>query len=75
MSLKVTNIEMDWTDTGGRVLSSIPIPCPACGVVVTVNVVHLCGDRILRAEAADFIPAEESRTVSARWPSPEETQR
>lgn len=43
--MKLTNIEMDWSDTGARVLSSLPLPCPLCGVVVTPNVEHLCGDR------------------------------
>jgi hypothetical protein len=45
MSLKTTNIEMDWTDTGARVLSSIPLPCPRCQTAVEANVEHLCGDK------------------------------
>lgn len=42
---KFTSIEMDWTDTGARVLSSMPIPCPTCGSVVAPNIEHVCGDR------------------------------
>jgi hypothetical protein len=42
--MKMTNIEMEWTDDGARILSTMAIPCPACGVVVTPNVEHTCGD-------------------------------
>lgn len=44
--IKMTTIDMDWTDTGGRVLSSVPIKCPCCGDSVRPNVEHLCGDRL-----------------------------
>lgn len=47
--MKITSIDMDWTNTGARVLSSLAIPCPACGQVVTPNVEHLCGDRAPKA--------------------------
>ena len=43
---KFTNIQMDWTDTGARVLSSVAIHCPACGVEVDPDIEHLCGDRV-----------------------------
>lgn len=46
--MKFTNIEMDWTDTGGRVLSTVVIRCPACGFMVPANIEHLCGDRVER---------------------------
>ena len=42
--MKFTNIEMEWTDTGARITSSMPLPCPVCGEIVTPNVEHLCGD-------------------------------
>lgn len=44
--MKFTSIEMDWTDDGAKALSSLPIPCPRCQVVVTPNIEHLCGDRL-----------------------------
>jgi hypothetical protein len=44
--MKYTNIEMDWTANGAKVLSSLAIPCPVCQTVVTPHVEHLCGDRL-----------------------------
>lgn len=43
--LKMTTVEMDWTDTGARVFSSLALPCPCCQIVVTPDVEHRCGDR------------------------------
>lgn len=50
--MKFTNIQMEWTDTGARVLSSIPLPCPRCDVQVAANVEHLCGDRAPKPKRA-----------------------
>lgn len=44
--MTLTNIEMEWTDSGARVLSTKCIPCPRCHFNVTPNEVHLCGDRV-----------------------------
>lgn len=43
--MKIVNIDMEWTDNGARVLSSLPMRCPRCEVSVDTNVEHLCGDR------------------------------
>jgi hypothetical protein len=51
--MKYTNIEMDWTANGAKVLSSLAIPCPVCQTVVTPNVEHLCGDSASEAEEAN----------------------
>ena len=53
--MKMTTIEMDWTDDGARIkydatsAGSLILPsisCPRCAVVVAANSgAHLCGDR------------------------------
>src|SRR5436190_965505 len=47
--MKMTNIEMDWTDNGASVFFqstlAIELNCPCCGARVAPNVEHLCGDR------------------------------
>lgn len=48
--LKMTNIEMDWTDSGARVKFSSNLPgmvlnCPRCQAPVQPSIEHLCGDR------------------------------
>lgn len=43
----MTNIEMEWTEKGALVRSTIPLCCPTCHAMVPANVEHRCGDRIL----------------------------
>ncbi len=42
----MTNIKVEWTDKGAKILSSIPITCPVCIVEVTPNMEHLCGNML-----------------------------
>jgi hypothetical protein len=49
-NLKMTNILMEWTDTGAhiKIESATPglsIPCPRCDVMVGAGKDHLCGDQ------------------------------
>lgn len=66
----MTNIEMEWTDTGtahgggARVLSTVYIKCPRCNYPVAPNVEHLCGDRLPKPDTSK--PARKSRTKVAK---------
>lgn len=49
--MKMTNIQMDWSDTGcdmtvqlSGAMAYLQITCPVCGVVVARH--HQCGDRV-----------------------------
>ncbi len=48
--MKLTMIDMNWTDSGARVFFStttaFKVSCPRCGAEVVNNVEHLCGDRV-----------------------------
>jgi hypothetical protein len=44
--MKFTSIEMEWTDTGAVVKSSMQIGCPRCHATVPPNSEHRCGDRM-----------------------------
>lgn len=56
--MKFTSIEMEWTDTGAVVNTSIPLPCPRCGDIVKPDAEHRCGDRTLpRPKTARSSPA------------------
>lgn len=41
-----TSIEMEWTDTGAVVKSSIPIHCPRCSESCAPGSEHRCGDQV-----------------------------
>lgn len=45
----MTNIKMDWTDTGAVVLANVAIGCPVCGAQVQPNIEHRCGDKGLNS--------------------------
>lgn len=42
----MTNISMEWTNTGAVVTSSIPIACPRCGELCGLGIEHRCGDKL-----------------------------
>jgi len=44
--MNFTQIEMEWTDKGARVVSTIAINCPRCHETVPANSEHRCGDRM-----------------------------
>lgn len=51
MSLKITNIKMDWTDAGAVVSyeksegsRDLFLNCPRCSAAIKPNVEHRCGD-------------------------------
>lgn len=50
ISVKMANVEIEWTDTGCRILATIAMRCHACKVVVAPNVEHRCGDMVLKPE-------------------------
>lgn len=47
--MKMTNINMDWTDSGAYVsnvsTNGPTLNCPRCGTQVPPNTVHTCGDK------------------------------
>jgi hypothetical protein len=68
--MKLTNIKMEWTDTGARVFwqasgSSLiaALNCPLCGTEVASGIEHLCGDRVSGYVAPK---KKRARTVSPR---------
>lgn len=43
----MTNIEMEWTDSGAKIISTVAVTCPACKAVVSPGVEHRCGDMVV----------------------------
>lgn len=44
--LKITDIRMEWTDSGAVVFASVPIGCPRCGIECPAAIEHRCGDKL-----------------------------
>lgn len=42
--MKFTNIHIKWTDTGAKILATIPLTCPICGITTEPKLEHVCGD-------------------------------
>jgi Ni,Fe-hydrogenase III small subunit len=55
--MRFTNIHIEWTDSGAKILATIPMTCPICGTVTETNVEHTCGEFAPReAKIAASIP-------------------
>lgn len=47
--LNITNVSMEWTDTGAVCQTSKPGGfCPRCDASLAPNIEHRCGDRVQR---------------------------
>lgn len=52
--MTITNVAMDWTDTGAVVDASVAVCCPRCSVVVFPGVQHRCGDKAFGTTAGSL---------------------